>query len=127
MTEGSRGAKIAVVDDDQRVLGSLEILLESADHVVRSFASGAALLASDCLAEIRCLISDIDMPGMDGFQLTRLVHTARPELPIILITAHPVVLNGLLPADSLRCRLFKKPFNGAELLTAVNDALAAAA
>jgi FixJ family two-component response regulator len=115
---------IAVVDDDQRILGALQILLESADHAVRLFASGAALLESDCVAEIDCLISDIDMPGMDGFELTGLVQIARPELPIILITAHPVILNRSLPFGASPYRLFKKPFNGPDLLAAVSDALA---
>jgi FixJ family two-component response regulator len=123
MTDRPSGFTIAVVDDDQRILESLENLLESADHGARLFASAAALLESRCLAEIDCLISDIDMPVMDGFELLRVVHAARPELPIILITGHPEMLNRLPPIGPGHCRLFKKPFNGQELLTAVSDAL----
>lgn len=123
MTEHASGFTIAVVDDDQRILKSLEALLESADHMVRPFASAAALLESGCLAEIDCLISDIDMPGMDGFELLRVVRAARPELPILLITGHPEMLNRLPPIDPCYYRLFKKPFNGRELLTAISDAL----
>ena len=114
---------IAVVDDDQRILESLRNLLESADHSVRPFASAAAVLESGCLAEIDCLISDIDMPVMDGFELLRAAHAARPELPIILITGHPEMLNRLPHMDASRYRLFKKPFNGSELLTAISEAL----
>ena len=66
--------------------------MESADHAVRLFASTAALLESGCLAEIDCLISDIDIPVMDGFDLLRVVRGAWPELPIILITGHPEML-----------------------------------
>jgi FixJ family two-component response regulator len=123
MTEHPPGSIIAVVDDDQRILESLERLLESADHAVRPFASAAALLESGSLAEIDCLISDIDMPVMDGFELLRVVHAARPGLPIILITGHPEMLNRLLPIGQGHYRFFKKPFNGQELLTAVSDAL----
>ena len=97
MTDHPSGSIIAVVDDDQRILESLEILLESADHAVRLFASGAALLESGCLAHIDCVISDIDMPEIDGFELLRAVHAARPGLPIILITGHPEILNRLPP------------------------------
>src|ERR1700681_425105 len=123
MTDQSPGFTIAVVDDEPRILESLKNLLESADYAVRSFASAAALLESDCLAEIDCLISDIDMPVMDGFELLRAVRAARPELPIILITGYPEMLNRLPPIGPGHYRLFKKPFNGQELLTAVSDAL----
>jgi len=123
MTDHPPGFTIAVVDDDRRILESLKNLLESADYSVRSFAAAAALLESDCLAEIDCLISDIDMPVMDGFELLRVAHAARPELPVILITGHPEMLNGMPPMGPGHYRLFKKPFNGQELLTAVTDAL----
>lgn len=114
---------IAVVDDDAGVLRSLEYLLESADHGVRVFASAQALLDSGCLTQIDCLISDIDLPVMDGFELLRAVRAARPQLPIILITGYPELLRELPPRDPGRYRLFKKPFDGQELLTAVSDAL----
>jgi FixJ family two-component response regulator len=123
MTDHPPGFTIAVVDDDRRILESLENLLESADYAVRSFASAAALLESDYLAEIDCLISDIDMPVMDGFELLREAHAARPELPVILITGHPEMLNRLPAIGPGHYRSFKKPFDGQELLTAVSDAL----
>ena len=123
MTDQSPGFTIAVVDDEPRILESLKNLLESADYAVRSFASAAALLESDCLAEIDCLISDIDMPVMDGFELLRVAHTARPELPVILITGHPEMLNRLPAIGPGHYRFFKKPFDGQELLTTVSDAL----
>ena len=121
MNEHFAGFTIAVVDDDHRILMSLANLLESADHAVRLFASAAALIESGCLAEIDCLISDIDMPMMDGFELLRVVRAARPELPIILITGHPEMLNRLPFINPVHDRLFRKPFNGQELLTAISD------
>src|SRR5688572_9684759 len=109
---------IAVVDDDQGILESLESLLESADYDVRLFPSAAALLGSDCLGEIDCLVTDVGMPVMDGFELAREVRAARPGLPVILVTGRPDLLNRS-PLDWPVHRLFKKPFNGQELLTAV--------
>jgi FixJ family two-component response regulator len=123
VTNQPRDYVIAVVDDDQRISESLEILLESADYTVRSFASGKALLESGCLARVDCLISDIDMPLMDGFQLLRAARVERPGLPVILITGHPEILDRLPPSGTDRYRLFKKPFDGQELLTAISEPL----
>lgn len=123
MTQQSSRFVVAVVDDDQRVLRSLEDLLESANYAVRAFTSGTELLASDGLQEIDCLISDIDMPGMDGLELLRLFHAARPGLPTILITGYPDRLKRLPPFSESTPRLFTKPFQGPEMLAAVSDAL----
>jgi FixJ family two-component response regulator len=123
MTECSPGLVVAVVDDDQSILRSLEYLLESADYAVRVFSSGAALLESGYLPEIVCLISDIDMPGMDGFELLRLVHETRPGLPTILLTGYPEALKRLPLPEGSDPRVFTKPFAGQELLDAVGAAL----
>ena len=123
MTDRTTGFIIAVVDDDLSILESLKNLLESADHTVRLFSSAAALLESGCVAEVDCLISDIDLPVMDGFELLRAVQAARPALPIILITGRPDLLNRLPPTNPGHYRHFKKPFDGQELLSVISDAL----
>jgi len=118
-----RPALVAVVDDDQRILESLEILLESAGYDARLFPSATALLESGGVQEIECLISDVGMPVMDGFELARAVQAGSPGLPVILITGRPDLLHRS-PSDWPRdCRVFKKPFDGPELLRAVADAL----
>jgi FixJ family two-component response regulator len=121
MNDRAPALNIAVVDDDQRILESLKNLLESADHGVHPFASAAALLASGCLPEIDCLISDISMPGMNGFELLHAVLAARPELRVILVTGHAGLLGQLPPVGLGQYRLFKKPFDGEELLTAISE------
>ena len=123
MTHQSAGRVVAVVDDDQGVLRSREHLLESAGYAVRLLAGGAELLDSDCLPEIDCLISDIEMPGMDGFELIRRVRAARPGLPVILITGYPETLKRLPALGGTRPRLFIKPFQGPELLAAISESL----
>ncbi len=78
---------IAAVDDDLRLLESLRDLLKSAGYSVRSFRSAKSFLDDEAaLSESDCLIADIGMPVIDGFELENLVKQARPELPVILIT-----------------------------------------
>ena len=123
MTDRPLAFVIAVVDDDRRILESLESLLESADYGVRLFPSAKPLMESGCLTDIDLLISDICMPEMDGFDLLRVVHADRPKLPIIIISGQPDMLHRLPPISTGPYRVFKKPFDGQELLTAVSDLL----
>jgi len=115
---------VAVVDDDESILWSLGSLLESADYDVLLFVSACALLESDCLGRIDCVISDIDMPRMDGFELLRIVRAMHPTLPALLITGYPDTLKRVPAAAEAWTNVFTKPFHGAALLTAVEDAIA---
>ena len=111
---------VAVVDDDPRLLESLEELLESAGYAVRSFSSAAALTRAG-LSGLDLLITDVGMPGLDGFELRDLVNRERPELPVFLITGRHEI------AEQIRARavesFFCKPFDGQALLTAIARAL----
>jgi len=111
---------VAVVDDDPRVLESLQELLESAGYAARSFSSAGALLAGG-VSGLDLLITDIGMPGIDGFELRDHVKKARPDLPVFLITGRHEI------ADQERAQeiggVFYKPFDGRSLLTAVGQAL----
>ena len=123
MLDDGRRSIVAVADDDQGILESLGVLLESAGYDARLFRSATELLESGAVQEIECLISDVGMPVMDGFELARAVQAGRPGLPVILITGRPDWLHRS-PLDWPRdCRVFKKPFDGQQLLKAVGDAL----
>jgi len=113
---------VAVVDDDPRILESLESLLESAGHSVRLFTSATELLEDCGFADIDCLISDIGMPVINGWELQRLAHAARPELPVILITGRDWSDQAMAAAQGGQ-GFFRKPFNGQDLLAAVSRAL----
>ena len=113
---------VALIDDDPRVLESLENLFESAGYGVRKFSSAKSLIDTG-LSDVGCLITDIGMPSVDGFELHDLVKEVRPDLPVFLITGRDV------SGDQERALVrgvrgfFRKPFDGATLLGAVDDAL----
>jgi len=117
---------IAVVDDDPRVLESLENLFESAGFGVRKFSSAKSLTDAG-LSDVGCVITDIGMPSVDGFELHDLLKKARPQLAVFLITGRDVA------GDEQRALLkgvsgfFRKPFDGPALLGAVENALNAKA
>ncbi len=114
---------VAVVDDDTRVLESLEDLLESAGHTVHLFRSAQALLEDEAFGKIDCLISAIGMPTIGGFDLERLARAARPELPVILITGRLELIKGReMTARGENRTFLLKPFSEQELLGAINKA-----
>jgi FixJ family two-component response regulator len=111
---------VAVVDDDPTVLEALEELLESSGYETLCFSSCRELLAKG-LPHLDVLITDIGMPGMDGFDLRDLVRKEHPALPVFLITGRHEL------AEQGRARgigsLFRKPFDAQNLLVAIGEAL----
>lgn len=77
---------VAVVDDDEDVRVSLEMLLGSIGYEAVVFDSADALLALPSLDAFACFISDAQMPGTDGIQLARRLRDLTTA-PVILITA----------------------------------------
>lgn len=114
---------VAIVDDDIRLLESLENLLESAGHAVRTFSSAKALLAAG-LSDLDCLITDIGMPEMDGIQLCDAVRDARPDLPVFMMTGRHEIADQPGTAG-LAIALFRKPIDGRLLLAAVEKSFVA--
>jgi FixJ family two-component response regulator len=115
---------VAVVDDDYRVLESLEDLLESAGYRVQLFASAKQFLDT-AITEVDCVISDIGMPATDGFALQQIIRNARPTLPVILITGRHEFAAAEHEAARGGRLLFEKPFDKRELLAAINSELQA--
>jgi len=111
---------IGIVDDDPRLLESLEELLQSAGYLTRSFSSAPSLFAHR-LSDLDLLITDIGMPGMDGFELREIVRRTHPKLPVFLVTGRHEI------ADQDRAQgiegFFRKPFDGSVLLAAIHKAL----
>ena len=117
-----RRRTIALVDDDPRVLESLEELFESSGYVVRAYPSAKALINAG-LSNVDCLITDIGMPAVDGFELHGLVKSVRPDLPVFFITGRDVMGDQQRAVLNGSSGFFRKPFDGPALLAAVSKAL----
>ena len=113
---------IAVVDDDPRILESLENLFESAGYGVRKFSSAKSLIDAG-LSDVGCLITDIGMPAVDGFELHDLVRKVRPDLPVFLITGRDVAGDQQRALGNGVTGFFRKPFDGPAMLQAVDAVL----
>jgi FixJ family two-component response regulator len=79
---------VALVDDDADVRVALRALLRSCGYRVSMYDSAQALLAGG-LADIDCVLSDVQMPGMDGLELLVRLRAAADGPPCILMTAFP--------------------------------------
>ena len=114
---------VSVVDDDESVRESLPDLLNELGFECRTFSSAQEFLNSDCLAQTRCLILDLAMPGMSGPDLHRELMRRHREIPVVFITAHrdDNIRPRLLGQGAVEC-LFK-PFSDTALLQALNAAL----
>jgi CheY-like chemotaxis protein len=112
---------ILIVDDDPRILRATSVLLREAGHEVTSFSSGAALLAKlECAPQAELLISDVQMPDMNGPELVRSATELRPDLSILFVSGDV----GDLDAAAFGGHpLLAKPFTAAALLAAVDAAL----
>jgi FixJ family two-component response regulator len=119
----SRPFLTGVVDDDPRVLESFEELLTSAGYRTLLFSSAEAFLEANGLQQVDCLISDIRMPGMNGWQLIQTVHKARPDLPVILMTARDEEQSRVQAQRNGARFFFRKPFDGRELIAALDRIL----
>lgn len=115
-------AVIGVVDDDSRVLAALGHFLRSAGYTVCLFGSGRALFADARFGQIDCLVSDVDMGEMDGFELQRQAASRRPGLPVILMTARDCASKTHATGTN-NCGLFQKPVDGLHLLDAISRAV----
>ena len=84
---GKTSPRISVVDDDASIREALMSLMRSARFDVEAFASAEEFLASERLSDTACLILDVSLPGMSGFELQNRLNNDRRGIPIIFITA----------------------------------------
>jgi len=118
MTETEAGL-IAIVDDDRLIRRSLERLLRSAGLKTKSFESAEDYLDDGNHNGICCIILDIGLPGMSGFELRRRLAAKPNRLPVVFISAHdePEMANKAAQAGAIA--FLRKPFEDDALLNAV--------
>ena len=116
---------ITVVDDDESVRESLPDLLNEFGFEAQTFSSAEEFLVSDAVDETKCLVLDVAMPGMSGPDLQQELKLREQSIPIVFITAQrdEGVRPRLIAQGAVDC-LFK-PFEAADLLQALNNALRA--
>ena len=114
---------MAVVDDDEVLCSSLVDLIDSIGYRAEPFASAEKLLMSASRFSFDCIIADVDMPGMGGFNLVRELRTRGIMTPVIFITALPDKhLDEEAVSTGALC-LLRKPFETGSLLNWVERSL----
>ena len=116
--------RILVVDDDKDILSAMEQILRMANHDVKTAPTGdqAWRLFKD--NGVAAVVTDYRMPGMDGLELADKVHQARPELPIIMVTAYNDEHLERQAAERGVAAIIRKPFDLTTLVDTVAEALA---
>ncbi|MES0101806.1 response regulator [Mesorhizobium sp. M0019] len=114
---------IAIVDDDEAVRASTANLIRSLGLRADAFASGEELLRSYRIDDTCCVITDVQMPGMTGLELQRLLLARCRTMPVIFITAYPEERTRRDALAGGAVGFFSKPFDGNALIDCIENAL----
>jgi len=116
-------AIVAVVDDEFPIRKALTRLLRSAQYEVETYASGPEFLKSLATRRPACLVLDIRMQGMTGFDVQTWLRDQRIDLPIVFITALDDRDDLAHAMEGGATALLRKPFGDEQLLAAVEAAI----
>jgi EAL domain-containing protein (putative c-di-GMP-specific phosphodiesterase class I) len=121
MAAGTRG-RVLVVDDERSLLEVLATMLSEAGWQVDTAANGREALDLVDGQHYEVVLSDIDMPGINGVQLLREIRGRDLDVPVLLITGHPRVDTAVEALEHGALRYLQKPLRERDLLSAVEDA-----
>ena len=110
---------VFVVDDDESVLASLKMLIESCGYQVVTFKCAEDFLDSRLGEGPSCLILDIHLPGMSGFKLQEHLVKSQARIPVIFVTGHD---RYRMEDEAMRLgaiAYLKKPFDEQLLLDSI--------
>src|SRR5262245_48817461 len=122
MSDG--GSQIYVVDDDVAVREAVESLIRSAGLRVRTFASAQEMLANLRKELPGCLVLDIQLPDISGFELQQELATREIQIPIIFLTGHGDIPMSVRAIKAGAVEFLTKPFDDEYLLEAIRSAIA---
>lgn len=116
--------RVLIVDDEPGTLNILEAGLVSVGHQVVTASNGRQALqlikvSGKKEGSVELLVTDLIMPGINGFDLIQSARQLLPGLPAILITAYGVANTRNQTRDLGRCECLEKPFSISELTSAI--------
>ncbi len=114
MTEGNEA--VLVVEDDATLRGALTDTLRAAGLTTLAAADAAGALRLIAEAPVALVISDIQMPGMDGHRLLATIKAARPDLAVVLMTAYGTVAQAVAAMREGATDYLVKPFPAQALI-----------
>jgi len=114
---------VYVVEDDEAVRDSLELLLKSDSKPVKTYESANAFLKDYSDKMAGCIVLDIRMPGMDGMELQKKLNEKHSILPIIFVTGHGDVPMAVDAMKEGAVDFIQKPYREEALLEKIEAAL----
>ena len=114
---------ISIVDDDEAVRLALRSLVRSLGYASNVFASAEEFLESSYLNNTSCLISDVQMPGMNGIELQSRLKRLDCRTPVIFVTAFPDERIRTRALEAGAIGFMEKPFEGRAMIRLIETAL----
>lgn len=119
----SNDATVYVVDDDEAIRHSLELLIGAVGHRVRVFSNAAAFLDTFDPALRGCIVADLSMPGMNGLEMQERLNQLDCRMPIVFLSGHGDVPAAVRALQRGAVDFLEKPFNPKLLLETIEQAL----
>src|SRR3712207_2989598 len=119
-----KGSIVYVIDDDFYVRESIEDLLRSVGHEVRSYGSVEAFLDDHRIDLPTCLVLDVRLPDTSGLEFQRLQESIGMRFPIVFITGHGDIPMSVAAMKAGAIEFLTKPFRDQDLLDAVHAGIA---
>jgi FixJ family two-component response regulator len=120
----SEARVISIVDDDPFARDAIGDLVQSLGHRAVTYPSAEQFLNSGSIGEVACLITDLQMPGMTGFDLQDYLQTAGYDTPVIFISAFPEERFRARALNAGAIAFLSKPFTEDSLIGSIDTALA---